>query len=315
MDKQIYTMSGMKINHSRYTPKKGCGIIRYFCRVSRISASATVEAALVIPLYVYAIMAIAFLLNAEMIKKDISCAAYNSIRAVSKYSYAGEYPYDGEAKERGTTADDVKYAGEYLYDTESEISEKLLLYTCLIKELGTEYADRHYIVNGNAGINISASDISTYSGEIKLTIAYSLKNPFDIFGMGNIKQEQSFCSQSWLGEAYSRRIDTEDAQETVYITEHGSVYHTHKNCAYLELSVHQIAFAELETARNLSGGKYYKCEKCGNNQNTGMVYVTNYGDNYHTKNTCSRLKRTVIRIKKDLVSDMDMCKKCAEKEK
>ena len=55
-----------------------------------ISASATVEGALVIPLFVYATVAIIFMLYVFMIRTQVNNALYNTVRKINRYAYISE---------------------------------------------------------------------------------------------------------------------------------------------------------------------------------------------------------------------------------
>ena len=75
------------------------------------------------------------------------------------------------------------------------------LHSVLIKNLGSEYAKEHNIKGGNSGIKIIC--YSYDSSTIQAAAEYSVKNPFDIFGIGYIKVVQEFTYEVWLGEKYA----------------------------------------------------------------------------------------------------------------
>ena len=55
-----------------------------------VPASATVEAAFVIPLVIYAVAAVMFLLQVMAIKMHVSDALYNALRKFNTYSYVND---------------------------------------------------------------------------------------------------------------------------------------------------------------------------------------------------------------------------------
>ena len=55
-----------------------------------LPASATVEASLVIPLYIYAVLAVAYVIQIIGIKSTMYKAMYNSTRQLAAYAYAVE---------------------------------------------------------------------------------------------------------------------------------------------------------------------------------------------------------------------------------
>ena len=110
-------------------------------------------------------------------------------------------------------------------------------------------------------------------------------------------------------------MDSEDGEEgeKVYITPWGTVYHTTPECSLLDLSISLVSFESLNERRNESGGKYYPCESCCGHADTGAVdgvYITDYGDRYHSDRDCPGLKRTVKEVDIKEVSGMSACQKC-----
>ena len=252
------------------------------------SASATVEAALVFPVFIFAIMALMYLMQIVKIKNDIGAAAYNTVRKLSEYSYAYEKTSD---KNKAVSA--------------------VAAYATLIDELGSDYAKKACIYNGNMGISIAGSKFLEKDNIIHLKVTYMVYNPWDIFGFSRVKVSQSFYSQAWLGDEvdfssyYENRED-----EMVFITTSGEVYHLNEECAYISLSVHRAKKEEVINLRNKHGGKYYPCESCMKNATYEFVYITDYGERYHSKEGCDKLKRTVVKVPKSAVAERRLCEKC-----
>ena len=271
-----------------------------------LPASATVEATLVIPVYIYAVMTVLYLVQVIAIKSSVSQALYDNTRILSRYAYAY-----------------MKYQGG---DNKILTAEKGGSYNCAVKEgvtialaqrmlvdsLGSGYADRNHIVGGNTGFNLMESSIMDNSNVIELIVNYTIKNPFDIFGIGMIRISQSCKTEAWLGEDYDMgAYDPQKIIRMVYITAMGEVYHTDRNCTYLCPVVYSICSSEMDAARNASGAKYYACEKCAADRHSSIFYITQYGDRYHESATCSKLGRTVLEVPLDSVSDRRPCSKCS----
>lgn len=88
------------------------------------------------------------------------------------------------------------------------------------------------------------------------------------------------------------------------------MYHKDYHCKYLDLSIHMVSAAELETLRNESGGKYYPCERCGQKPQGWGVYITNTGNRYHTSISCSGLKRKIYAVPISETTGKEACSKC-----
>ena len=77
-------------------------------------------------------------------------------------------------------------------------------------------------------------------------------------------------------------------------------------------------FESISSKRNESGSKYTSCERCKiplNKQK--IVFITLYGNHYHTDISCSGLKRTVrtISLEQAQKEGKRKCKKCEETQK
>ena len=100
-------------------------------------------------------------------------------------------------------------------------------------------------------------------------------------------------------------------EEYVYITESGTVYHRSRDCKHLKVSIQVIPYSEIDGARNENGAKYYKCDRCGKYNSSGVVFITNQGNKYHTSATCSGLKRTIMTVKITETGGRGPCSSCA----
>lgn len=109
--------------------------------------------------------------------------------------------------------------------------------------------------------------------------------------------------------------DSETAEDVVYITEHGTVYHESRTCTYLRPEVRSVLLAGISRERNASGGRYTECLRCRKTDAGETVYITTYGDSYHTRLTCTAICRTIITKPRSEVSDRKACSKCGVTER
>ena len=284
-----------------------------------LDASITVEAAIVIPIFLYASMSLLYMLLVLNIKMTVNRALYNSIRTVSEYAYLCNGSSDMEDKDKSSLIneilDDVNDQ-----DKASLLSDALGIGTIealMLKELGSDYAKSNNIVGGNAGFNFFLSDVMTSSSLIDVKVNYRIKNPFDIWGFMTITVSERMTCDAWLGEDYagfnnlSNTSVAGNDSEFVYITEKGTVYHTSRSCTYLTRNISNAPLSAIENLRNSSGAKYYPCERCKPKGNS-TVYYTEYGDRYHSDINCSQLSRNIITVAKSQVGDRKECEKCAK---
>lgn len=123
---------------------------------------------------------------------------------------------------------------------------------------------------------------------------------------------QRGCVRAWVGRNGSGGESANDSQAnpgTVYVTEHGSVYHMDQNCTHIRLSIRRVNRASLGNLRNVYGGRYHACENCGGGSG-GEVYITSDGSRYHSSLHCSGLRRTVREVSVEEVQNLRPCSRC-----
>jgi len=141
--------------------------------------------------------------------------------------------------------------------------------------------------------------------EISLLTTYNVKPFIGFPGFKGIRLSNRFYSKTFVG--YKQ---PSESLEYVYVTKNSDVYHTHKNCSALKVSVTQVMEEGLKKARNKSGGKYYPCKNCENERNTGIYYISPYGNRYHKRADCENIKDEVYRVPLREVSDRRKCYLC-----
>ena len=158
------------------------------------------------------------------------------------------------------------------------------------------------------GVTFIGSSFPDDDGYIDLKATYFVRINIPFFRNFSTKCTENIRQRAYLGrhdeEADGEKAEKEDTY--VYVTENGVVYHNSRSCAYLKPDVHT------STVGSASTSGYTKCKYCGGSDDGtgGSVYITTYGDAYHFRQNCSRLKRTVERKKKSEVH-LPPCSKCA----
>lgn len=171
--------------------------------------------------------------------------------------------------------------------------------------------DEICIRGGRAGIRLSVSSQGEEDATLKVSASYRLKIGIPFVGEYSFaRQAQSmqrvFCGYVEHGDGKTGA----DSQGVVYVAEHGSVYHTSLSCTHI---CRRISDSSVD--RILSGKKYQACDKCiHEGERPSVLYVTPYGEKYHSSLSCSGLKRTVKAIPKEEAEGMRMCSRCAAKQ-
>jgi len=144
--------------------------------------------------------------------------------------------------------------------------------------------------------------------------SYSIKIPFLGSRFFKINLYQQNVISSYSGKSM-KGDNSKKGEDFVYITKSGKVYHCDAGCTYLKPSIKKVQGIAASSKRNSSGGKYKPCEKCCKDtiaENLSFVFITNYGDRYHTARTCPGLKRDVRRVKELETGNLAGCSKCVK---
>lgn len=240
-------------------------------------ASMTVEASLVLPVFLFAMILIGYIGVLIRCQDEVQ---WNLTRVAREAS--AEY---------GATGNKA-YKSSLLYKT------KLMT----------------YMEGSGISVSLLHSQFLKENDEIDLIADYRVNLPFHLLTVRSRAFRQRVHTRAFVG--VESRDNTEDANDrTVYVTAAGKVYHIKRDCPYLKLSLSQVQFGDLEALRNQGGGKYKECGRCCRNKkfyNADNVWITNYGDRYHSTRSCSGIRRSVRAIKQSEVGNRIPCSKCGQ---
>ncbi len=151
---------------------------------------------------------------------------------------------------------------------------------------------------------------------IRLVLSYQPRPKYSLLSLPLTFFVQKAVVRGWVGKNGHKngKNNQENEKEkkkskTVYVTEHGSVYHTNPGCSHLKVTIIPVSHSQLKSARNTSGGKYKRCPFCGSHD-TGQYYVDPYGNCWHSSVNCPSLKRTVHEADLEECGHMHECKDC-----
>ena len=243
--------------------------------------SMTLEAAMVVPVFFFAMLCMVYLFEIMSIQTTMRNAIYSVGKEIAQQAYS------------------------------SPMISTYGIQQHVIKNIGAEKLDSSIIAGGANGINCGNSTSDWNTAVIDLSVRYDLEIPILMFRIPAISQEETLRVKGWTG--YVAGADGEETNEVVYVTDYGLVYHKSMSCTYLELSIQAVSASEIENLRSESGAKYYPCELCGNDAiSAGRVYITNYGTRYHTSLECSKVKRNIYAVPIDEVYGLGGCSKCVK---
>lgn len=263
------------------------------------TGSLTIEMAIVLPWFLLAVLTILYTVEIYRVQDNINFGLQQTAKEFAKYAYIGTELENGD----GELLQKLEVPLNFIL-SESFVREKVLDYAAIPAWNGS------VIKNGVSGISFIQTKIMTRDGIIDLVADYQISLPFSIFFVKDYFVTQRARVHAWTG--YEPLEEGQSAEQMVYITENGKVYHISRACTYLQLSVRQVEYADLKELRNDQGGKYYACERCAEEKPGRYVYITDTGDSYHNQITCSSLKRSIFTIPISEAGGRSMCSRCGK---
>ena len=257
----------------------------------RLEASMGLEAALVVPLVVFALTALIVLIISLGLQMRVRHVMHESLREVSALPYS-----------LGKKKEEVSYPA-------MKTAAFAALSASFYKNISSENIRDSYIEGGTSGIVLDGSRMFAEGADMKTGISYRIKQPFSIFGLGSVRVDQDCDTYAWLGDSFMKKSHV--AEKMVYITPHGTVYHEDRECTYIAPKVFEAALSDIPSKRNASGAKYYECEGCTAKTaiTPSILYITEYGDRYHSDPRCVKIKHEIIEIPISQVGDRRKCSK------
>ncbi len=237
-------------------------------------ASLTVEAAFVLPVFLFAMLVFLYFMQMargyEQIQEGLAVAA----RAASQYGVweSGQF---------------------YRY----------------LEENGGGFS---YIQGGRQGISLRSSGVCPVSEKIIACAEYKVILPIPFFGREGFNVRQEVKSRVFSGVSFWRRNEKVKKEKIVFVAKYGTVYHFYRNCSYLNPSIRMTWADEVFQKRNKKGGKYKPCNSCMKKGGISQraLYITEEGDYFHSSLGCKGLNRTIYEKYLSEAAGLGLCSKC-----
>lgn len=274
------------------------------------SGSLTVESALVLPLFLMIITGLLLLFDVMAFQLKLQSAVDYAAQKAAAYYYAVEEVQNGNAEDREALESSEGLGKEIL----TSGLTALYLQRLITEQMEEEISNAFWLSGGRNGLIVVPAKFPDQDGMIDLCVSYQVKIPFLPEAFGKLSMAQRSRRKVWSGTVRwkDRGKEEEEKEETyVFVTEHGSVYHTVLTCSYLKLSIRAVSEKDVSALRNKNGEKYSPCEKCGKGLIGYEVYITDSGNRYHSKLSCSALSRNIRKILLSEAEGYRGCSRCA----
>lgn len=271
-----------------------------------LSGSVTVEAALVLPIVIFAFLS--FFCYFTQIRFEMVLQ-----EAFADTGVTGALVYGIE--EQGEEVLD-EFAGTEIANLLSGTGSGLVKGVVLSSYIYTSNsgAISPFITSriGGGGVkNFSLLSSSYDSDSSEGTMSVSYKFTLSWLGKAFSGQTsvQSGYFRSWVGRSMA------DEVIWVYMTPNGSVYHLTTECTYLTKRIQSVSLETAKTKKNAYGVSYTECTSCSDakTQSGGNVYITTYGTKYHYDSSCTAISHDIRMLTlEEAQESYPLCSKCAK---
>lgn len=246
-------------------------IIDRYIKLNR--GSAVVEATLIMPVFLFSMLAVFYMCRCKLAEGVIYEAAAETAEYMAEYAYISDVD---------ALLPQVVMPG---YIDDKEIVE-------------------NSIEGGINGIDFWGTVGKDNKDYVVLCVNYKLGIDIPLLPKLVKKKQIIIKQRAYIGEGENNgKKECEDEDKYVYVTDNKDVYHESRACTHLTLSIHT---ASRETAKSKG---YTACEFCGGKCRE-TVFVTDEGRRYHSDKNCSGLKRTVYIVKLSETGGLPGCSRC-----
>lgn len=275
-----------------------------------MSAGMTVEAALVLPLFLFFFLNLSCALEMIRLRGNLELALWETGSKLSVYGHilSTGLPEKDQGYNRENGAG--KESQNELWAELGDIAfSYLYVKNAVIQYTGEEYLEKSPLTRGVNGLQFWESEIFTEGDCFEIVMTYEVSTWMEIPGIRPFRMWNRYYGHIWNGYEISGTDEAGNpASETVYVAANGAVYHKNENCTHLQLTIREVAGRQVGDERNGSGGKYTLCEKCGKGAQPDIVFIGVEGDRFHYDRGCAGLKRTYFSI---LLSDAGKYRSCS----
>lgn len=304
--------------NSKRTNKKISTIKRTFpftLRSGKVAGSMTVEAALVLPLFLFFFLNLGSVMEIMRLHGRLETALWEVGRETGIYGAALRMrdawgvSEETDGSGMGDPGKNVKSElGELLL---SGIGDLALSYTYvkagIENFLGEEYLNAAPLRGGGDGLHFAGSDIVNGDDVLEMVVTYQIEPFWALAAFRPFLMENRYYGRLWTGYDVGKA-----ALAVYYLADNGEVYHTNRNCTHLMLSVRQISWISLNTEVNERGQQYRMCEKCVSGWLPREIWIAREGDCYHARRDCSGLKRTYRAVRWEEARNYRPCSRCVD---
>ena len=267
----------------------------------RLRASLTVEASLVLPLFLLFFLTLGSGMEMLRLHGKMEMAFWRIGRETCLYGTVLQ------KFQQGTKLDGQ--AGSQMQQALASVGNLAFSYTYVkgrVEEaLGKDYLEDAPI--GKEGFFYLGGSIINQEDLVGFQVSYPVEPKWSLMGFRSFWMENHYYGRAWTGFELS-----ETDQRLYYLTENAQVYHLDLNCSHLKLSPEAVSKEVLSSARNAKGSRYRACSICVQDTLPAQVWISPEGECYHYRRDCSGLKRTIRAVTFKEAEGYRPCSRCGK---
>ena len=297
------TKSSSKTSHKRFFQVVK-GVSPRISSFGFLRASMTVEAALVLPLFLLFFLTLGGGLEILRFQSRFDEALWKVGREVCVYGTLLREGLDAQTIGNAQEESAAGKAGEMIGNLAFSLG---YVRARLEDGLGSEYLSEAPIADGMSGLRFLQASILNPDDTVQIFVSYEARPHWKVPGFRTLRMENHYFGRLWTGYALS-----ETENELFYLAENAEVFHRDVNCSHLKLQPYQTTSASLALAVNASGSHYRACGICAKGVLPDVIWISPEGDCHHYRRDCSGLKRTVRAVNWEEAKKYRACSRCGE---
>lgn len=272
-----------------------------------LKASLSLEAALVLPLFLFACFCLMMPMRMMNRQRQIQAVVEDVGEELSQYAYvvrcleAGDEDSVDVSRREGQGSEDTGSGAGSTADGIYIVSEAYAAGSILAR-INQEWVEDVSFAETEIGQN----------NMVHIVMRYRMRLPFSVLGLGSLPFESVCSRRMWTGAEGNRWGGTGgnlgQEEELVYIGKTSTRYHVRRDCHYLSNALSPVSASAVGELRNKEGKRYHACQACGGG--SGTVYVSDYGTSYHTSPNCRAILSYVQAVPLSQVFHMGACSYC-----
>ncbi len=254
-----------------------------------IKGSMTVEGSLVLPLFLFYMGTLLYLIEIVHFQSNV----YGAIHQGLSYAWAEVYS-----------------AGNLSPLSEGCISENVMAEAkgLVINHLRDGQLSFLCVENGEDGVCVEVKQDVPRPGDLEIEVSYRLKPFIRWLQTEDYILTDTMMIHGFVGYTGGFGSDTE-RDYYVYVTPSGTKYHRSQTCSYIRVRLLVAEGDRIDVKRNESGEIYRACDIC-QPEKEGILYYTVWGNRFHNATNCRGIKKNVFMIPLSEVGSRTPCSKC-----